>query len=76
MKNEIQKGFYSTRDGRRVQIFDIKDNGATFNVHGYVERLYRGKMRFSKWQIFSQKGKFFICGQHGLDLVKFLGETL
>lgn len=76
MKVDIKKGYYLTRDGHRVFVFDIKDNGATFNVHGYIERFYRGKMRFNKWAIFDQKGKFGIFGKHGLDLMKFLGETL
>ena len=67
-------GTYKTRIGHTVEIFDIKDNGATFNCHGYryVPNPKRKCGYDLAWNIWAPTGKFVAVGETDYDIVEKL----
>ncbi len=63
-------GKYKTANGKVVEIFEIKDNGATANCHGYLDRITpTGKVK-KIWYTWTITGSHkFVWGWSNLDLV-------
>lgn len=66
---------YKTANNKTVEIFEIKDNGATCNVHGYViTKKANGKIART-WNTWAEDGRnAFVWGWSNLDIVKQLIE--
>ena len=64
-------GMYKTRIGHVVTIFEIKNNGATFNCHGY--RQHPNPKRSCGydlvWNIWAPTGNFLAVGDTDYDIV-------
>lgn len=67
-------GMYKTRIDHIVTIFDIKDNGATFNCHGYRKHPNpKRKCGYDLvWNIWAPTGKFLAVGDTDYDIVEKL----
>lgn len=67
-------GIYKTRIGHIVTIFDIKDNDATFNCHGYRQHPNpKRKCGYDLvWNIWAPTGKFLAVGDTDYDIVEKL----
>jgi len=62
---------YLTVKGLVVEIFEIKNNGATANVHGYIHRVSptTGKVK-REWTTWCLDGRHkFVWGWSNLDIV-------
>lgn len=65
-------GLYRTRDGRRVRIEKVgkSDPGTTaFRCKGYLEVMFRGKMRFKEWCIWHESGQYSGMPEHRRNIV-------
>ena len=61
---------YLTANGRRVDIFEVKQNGATCNCHGYVHRVMPSGRIKKQWDVFAEDGRHkFIWGWSNWDIV-------
>lgn len=61
---------YKTANGLVVEIFEIKDNGATCNCHGYIYRKTPSGRTRKEWNIWAIDGRNkFVWGWSKLDLV-------
>lgn len=67
-------GMYKTRIGHVVTIFEIKNNGATFNCHGYRQHPNpKRKCGYDLvWNIWAPTGKFLAVGDTDYDIVEKL----
>ena len=64
-------GKYRTANGKRVEIFEIKDNGATCNCHGYLDRITPTGRIKKVWYTWTPEGSHkFLWGTSNLDLVE------
>ena len=70
----LQAGkIYNTVNGKTVEIFEIKDNGASLNCHGYLHRITPSGRTKKVWNIWGQDGRSkFVWGWSGLDIIKEL----
>ena len=70
----LQAGkIYHTVNGKTVEIFEVKDNGASLNCHGYLHRvLPTGRVK-KVWNIWGIDGRSkLVWGWSGLDIIKEL----
>lgn len=65
-------GEYQTRDGKRVTVEIVVQNGSSFPVKGRLWRMYRGKYQPRSWRIWKPTGEFMAYGQHANDIVREL----
>jgi hypothetical protein len=63
-----QPGRYLTRTGKIVEIFEIKDSGATFNCHGDLLIPYKGRV-LRKWNTWAADGRNTVFGDQSRDIV-------
>jgi hypothetical protein len=63
-----QPGRYLTRTGKVVEIFEIKENGATFNCHGHLVVPYKGRV-LRKWNTWANDGRHTVFGNTSRDIV-------
>lgn len=68
---QVQAGkSYLTANGMRVDIYEIKDNGAGAPCHGYLHRQTPSGRIKKDWNIWCKNGSFKFCwGNSGLDIV-------
>ena len=67
-------GLYKMRIGHTVEIFEIKDNGATFNCHGY-HRIPNPKRKIgydTVWNIWAPTGRFMSVIMSSFDIIEKL----
>lgn len=63
-------GTYVMRNGRTARITEIKDNGATNNCHGYLQKAPNKKgVIKEEWSIWSPAGCFNFLGESPRDIV-------
>lgn len=61
---------YKTVKGLTVEIFEVKDNGATCNCHGYIHRITASGRIKREWNTWAIDGRNkFVWGWSNLDLV-------
>lgn len=73
MQIKLQAGKrYKTRSGKVVDIFEVKENGATANCHGWLHRITKTRRVKYIWNIWCDDGRFKFVGESSLDIVEEL----
>lgn len=65
-------GLYKNRMGHIVEIFEIKNNGATFNCHGH-HRIPNKKRKCgydTVWNIWAPTGRFMAVIKSSMDIIE------
>ena len=62
---------YQTVNGNTVEIFEIKDNGASLNCHGYLHKTIPSGRIKKVWNIWGSDGRSkLVWGWSNLDIIK------